>query len=130
MKKRWLLLFGFIGICAVGSVRSAPPVTTSRIETGSIGKITNPASAWLHAQTSKVRAETLGKVAGCKGISSFYQGDGSATRAMDTKNNAFWNVRCADGSSYSVMLYPDGSSKVLACSMMKLMHAGECFKAF
>lgn len=130
-KNRWVLVFGFIGLCSIESARAAPPsATINPIKTGSIGKIVNPASAWLQAQTPEVRAEKLGEIAGCKGVSSFYQGDGSTTHWKDVENDAFWNVRCADGSSYSVMLSPDGSSKVLACSEMKLMHAGECFKAF
>lgn len=56
---------------------------------------------------------------------SFYQGS-------DKSGAAFWNVRCTNGMSYSVAIYPDrtGSTKVLECSVLKALANVDCFVPF
>jgi hypothetical protein len=56
---------------------------------------------------------------------NFFQG-------MTKEDQAIWDVRCASGKAFAVMIEPDavGSTKVLDCSVLKSLSAGECFKKF
>lgn len=46
--------------------------------------------------------------------------------------DAFWNVACSNGKAFSIQVNGDseGSTKIMDCAMLKLVNAGECFKAF
>lgn len=62
----------------------------------------------------------------CASVSrTFFQG-------MDTRGAAFWNVQCAGGEAWQLMINNDagGSARYLSCSMLKTMNAGTCFRAF
>lgn len=87
----------------------------------------NGANAYLQSLSSSARTAMLGKIvgAGCVGSQTFYMGLGTAGLAKD---DAFWSVRCQNGRAYVVQAHPDGKSTVLECSVLKDMHAGECFK--
>lgn len=57
---------------------------------------------------------------------SFFQG-------MEKKSGkAFWNVRCSNKKSFSIMIYNDrvGSTKIMECSILKAVAGTECFKKF
>jgi hypothetical protein len=103
----------------------------------------NPANNWLLHQSPKRQAAMLGKAVGegCVGRTPFYQGtmEKDAKPPRDrrpeapvlpgTENDAFWSIKCGDGRSYSVEVHPDGSGKVLECSVLKLF--GEnCFRKY
>jgi hypothetical protein len=119
---------------------STPAATATAPSSG----VQNPANDWLLSQSSTGQADMLGKVVGdgCKGKTPFYQGNmkSGASSSTDTRpklpvlpgteNDAFWSIRCYDGRSYEVEVHPDGSGKVLECSALKAMGAGECFKKF
>ena len=87
----------------------------------------NGSNAYLLSLTEAARAQMLGKVIGegCSGKLTFYMGTGTSGLARD---HAFWSVRCQDGRAYVVEAHPDGTSNVLECSVLKTLHAGECFK--
>jgi len=148
--KRWILLTGIVGFVAAVAITRTPDQKSSEKQAGSSMKastsshVRNPANDWLLAQTAPAAAEKLGKVAGqgCKGQVAFYQGDmksnsGTSTdhrpklpTLPGTENDAFWNVKCADGRSYSIEVRPDGSGSVLECSVLEAVHGGTCFKKF
>jgi hypothetical protein len=100
----------------------------------------NPANDWLLSQSAKEQAAMLGKVVGdgCKGKTSFYMGrtekhrnqPGQLPPLSGHEHDTFWSIKCTDGRSYAVGVHPDGSGSVLECSMLKAVHAGECFKKF
>ena len=145
MQIRWMVILGCVYVGGCGSSEHGGQQPQASItETQAAEKIKNPAHDWLLAQSNKGQAKMLGQVVGdgCKGKLAFFQGDmnSSATNPADgrpalpvpedSKNDAIWNVKCTDGRSYSVSVHPDGSGKVLECSAIKALHAGECFKKF
>jgi len=79
----------------------------------------------------------LGKVVGegCIGKKAFYMGSMDEHSHKEppiegTEHDAFWSIKCTNGKSYSVEVHPQGDGKVLECSMLKMLHAGECFQKF
>jgi hypothetical protein len=83
----------------------------------------------LMSLSARGQAEMLAKVVGegCQGKRAFYKGSGTTGIG---KNDAFWDVECANGKSYEVEVHPDGSSHVLECSVLEAVRAGKCFKKF
>jgi hypothetical protein len=108
------------------------------------GDVMNPASDSLLAMSPQHQADILGKIVGegCQGKTAFYQGTMSdVPQPKDDRrpqlpvppqrqNDAFWNVMCKNGRSYSVEVHPDGSNKVVDCNAVKMFHLGECFEKF
>ena len=89
----------------------------------------NGANNYLLAATPQVRASTLARAVGdhCRGRTAFYMGLGDARAGLGA-GKGFWSLRCSDGRSFMIQVNPDGTSGVLECSVIKAMHAGECFK--
>lgn len=87
----------------------------------------NGANDYLLAASSSQQATVLGQAVGegCKGNKAFYMGIGKEGIAKD---QGFWSVRCSDGRSFAVMVYPDGSSQVLDCKTLAAVGGGTCFK--
>jgi hypothetical protein len=56
---------------------------------------------------------------------TFYQGS-------DQQGNAFWDVKCAGGGSFVIMVNNDatGSTRILSCAVLKRVNGGTCFKKF
>ncbi|MDR3448228.1 MAG: hypothetical protein P4M15_00490 [Alphaproteobacteria bacterium] len=79
--------------------------------------------------SSSEQAIYLGKAAGCIGKKAFYMGIGTKDEAKD---EAFWSLKCTNGSSYMVSIKPDamGSTQILECALLEYMHGGKCFKKF
>ena len=77
------------------------------------------------------QALSLGRAVGegCQGKVAFLMGLGTQGIAKD---QAFWNVMCADGRSFEVMIAPDaaGSTTVIECQVLQAMGGGTCFKKF
>jgi hypothetical protein len=108
------------------------------------GDANNPANDSLLAMSAQRRADILGKIVGeeCKGKRAFYQGtmkdlpqpEGDHRPQVSVppanENDAFWNVMCKNGRSYSIEVHPDGSNNVVECGSVKILHLGECFKKF
>lgn len=61
----------------------------------------------------------------CSVSRTFYQG---AARNGDV----FWNFACTDGRSWVIQISNDaaGSARLLECSVLEKIDAGECFKRF
>ncbi len=62
----------------------------------------------------------------CPSVSrTFYQGS-------DRSGAAFWNVQCAGGKAWSVMIRNDaiGSTRYLDCDAMLRMEGAPCFRRF
>jgi hypothetical protein len=105
---------------------TAPETKVSR-PTPARGQAENSANDYLLVSKPEERAKRLGNVVGegCVGKTTFYGGIGTKGFA---KNKAFWSVRCTDGRAFMVTVEPDGNGKVLDCTVLKAIKAGECFK--
>jgi len=108
------------------------------------GDVNNPANDSLLAMSAQRQADILGKIVGegCKGKTAFYQGTmkdipqpkGDRRPQLPVpptnEDDAFWNVRCTNGRSYSIEVHQDGSNKVVECGSTQTFNLGECFKKF
>lgn len=89
----------------------------------------NPAQDRLAAMPEVERSETLAvfiKSGGhrCRTVArTFFQGE-------DATGNVFWNVECAGGESYVVVIKNDvtGSTRVMNCRRLRAVIGAECFK--
>jgi hypothetical protein len=56
---------------------------------------------------------------------NFFQG-------QDRAGDAFWNVACANGKSYAIMLINDnsGSTRIMPCDQLNRLHSSRCFQKF
>lgn len=89
----------------------------------------NPAQDRLAAMSELERSATLALfvVSGgnaCRTVArTFFQGE-------DAKGNVFWNVACAGGESYVVVIKNDvpGSTRVMTCSRLRAVAGADCFK--
>lgn len=88
----------------------------------------NPAHDYLVAHPA-TRPQVLAKAVGegCKGQSAFYQATAACSAAGEPAHTALWSVRCTNGKSYSVSVFPDGRSSVMDCALLETLHAGHCF---
>jgi hypothetical protein len=82
----------------------------------------------LVALSEKERNDKLSYVAqdeGCRVTRSFFQG-------FDKSGSAHWNVMCANGKSFAIVIKNDAqrSTRVLECVVIKAMGGAECFKKF
>lgn len=109
---------------APGSAASPTPISTPPPSE----EITaNVASNALLKETPAKQAQALGKVVGdhCHGMRAFYDGIGHDGVSRD---QAFWSLACKDGRTFMIMLSPsDHENKVMECSLLKAVNAGECF---
>lgn len=87
----------------------------------------NRAVDYLLTISPEARAAMLGKIAGsgCRGTTAFNMGTGTKG---SVKNIGSWSVKCTNGKSYNIGINPDGSSKVLNCSVLKTIAHIDCFK--
>ena len=100
----------------------------------------NGANDYLMTLSPNEQAKMLGKVVGegCRGKIAFYQGstDDHAPRPNEIplqpghEHDSIWSVKCANGKSYSVGVYPKGDSSVIECPVLEALHAGHCFQKF
>jgi hypothetical protein len=76
------------------------------------------------------RAATLARVVGhwCVGTEAFPMG---IVTAGNGEGNAYWSLRCADGSAWAVQIDPLAQVTAIDCEVFKENGAGkECFKKF
>ena len=90
----------------------------------------NPAHNRLSAMTESQRKDTLTTFMrsggeSCNVTKTFYQGSAK-------NGDAFWNVACSNGKSWVIQINNNstGSTRLLECSALKAINAGECFKKF
>lgn len=117
----WLALQVVLGVIGHNSTPELPladpqkqPTKTDKEAAGRV--------LYLVSLSEKSRAATLGKVVGggCIGQSSFFMATGH--------DKSFWSVKCANGQSFSVEVNPNGTSKVVECSVLAAWHAGHYFQ--
>jgi predicted nucleic acid-binding Zn ribbon protein len=129
----WLwLLIGFVAIIAMliaaspdNSPTSSQPVATIPAPASVKPKTGNVANDRLLAMSEGEQATYLGAVVedNCVGERAFYMG----LNRID--QNGYWSVGCTNGNKYMVAIAPDsvGSTKILDCSMLKLVAKMNCF---
>jgi hypothetical protein len=90
----------------------------------------NPANQKLLSMKPADRASVLAKAVGnwCIGTEAFPMG---VTKAGRGAGNAYWSLRCADGSAWAVQIDPFAEVTAINCATFDAMAAGkECFKRF
>ena len=93
-------------------------------------KPVNPANDRLEKLPAAERTAVLSRAAPnwCIGIETFLMGLETAGAA---KGNAYWSLRCVDGSTWAVQVDPLAGVTVIDCDAFKAAAAGkECFKKF
>ncbi len=90
----------------------------------------NQANEKLLQLTPAERAADLARAVGhwCIGTEAFQMGVISAGRGA---GNAYWSLRCADGSAWAIQIDPLAAVVAIDCDTFKANGAGrECFKKF
>jgi hypothetical protein len=90
----------------------------------------NPANQKLLAMKPAARAALLAKMVGhwCIGTEAFPMG---VTKTGRGTGNAYWSLRCADGSAWAVQIDPLAEVTAIDCATFDAMAAGKkCFKRF
>lgn len=100
---------------------------------GALGapKTLNPANDQLLKLTPAQRAAKLAGAVGhwCIGTEAFLMGVTTTEGAGE--GNAYWSLRCADGSEWAVQLDPLAGVTAMDCEHFKDAALGkECFKKF
>jgi hypothetical protein len=96
-----------------------------------LGALANPAHNQISGLDEGTRAAVFAKLLRsggerCPSVTrTFYQGSSKG-------GDAHWNVQCSDGKAWSVMVYNNatGSTRYVACDLLKAMNAGQCFRKF
>lgn len=100
----------------------------SEVFTGVVA-FANPAQDRLAGMPEVERSEALAVFVEsgghpCRTVArTFFQG-------ADAKGNVFWNVACAGGESYVVVIKNDvpGSTRVMNCRRLRAVAGADCFK--
>ena len=93
-------------------------------------KSINPANDKLERLAPAERAAQLAHVVGhwCIGTEAFLMGVETAGRAA---GNAYWSLRCIDGSTWAIQIDPLAEVTAIDCASYKAAGGGkECFKKF
>lgn len=88
----------------------------------------NPANAKLMQMTPPARAAELARAVGhwCIGTEAFPMGEVASGPGA---GNAYWSLRCADGSAWAIQIGPLGEYTAIDCAAFNDNAAGkECFK--
>jgi hypothetical protein len=115
---------------------AALAIGASLIAAGAVGaaqrptKSANPANDKLVKMPVPERAGTLARAIGnwCIGTETFLMGVETSGAAA---GNAYWSLRCADGTAWAVQVDPLAEVTAIDCDSFKENGAGkECFKKF
>ncbi|HTT78409.1 MAG TPA: hypothetical protein VMF86_01905 [Stellaceae bacterium] len=90
----------------------------------------NPVNQKLLAMKPADRAALLAKAVGhwCIGTEAFPMG---VTKTGRGAGNAYWSLRCADGSAWAVQIDPLAEVTAINCGVFNAMAEGkQCFKRF
>jgi hypothetical protein len=90
----------------------------------------NPVNAKLFSMKPAERAALLAKAVGhwCIGTEAFQMGVATTGRGA---GNAYWSLRCADGSAWALQIDPFADVTAVDCVHFNAQAGGkECFKRF
>ncbi|HLY44199.1 MAG TPA: hypothetical protein VKQ73_01365 [Stellaceae bacterium] len=90
----------------------------------------NPANDRLVRMAPAARAAELAQAVGhwCIGTETFLMGVSDSGRGA---GNAYWSLRCADGSTWAIQIDPLAEVTAIDCDTFNAQGAGkECFKKF
>jgi hypothetical protein len=90
----------------------------------------NPANEELLSLSPPERAEKLARSISqwCIGTETFLMG---IIGAGPGKGNAYWSLRCADGTQWAIQIDPEAGATAIGCDEFKNAAPGkECFKKF
>jgi hypothetical protein len=93
--------------------------------------LANRANDMLKEKSNVARNRFFGRFLDTSGANcgrvarNFFQG-------QDRAGDAFWNVACANGKSYVIMLINDnsGSTRIMPCDRLDRLHSSRCFEKF
>lgn len=114
------------GATAAEKRAAAPAVAPAAVS----GAVSNPANDKLVNELPAARAGQLAHVVGhwCIGTDTFLMGVAASGPAS---GNAYWSIRCTDGSTWAVQVDPEASVTAIDCASFKEAGAGkECFRKF
>lgn len=121
MRSGWSAVLAIAAILVAGTVDAAPTQQS---------KSHNPANDELLKLAPPERAARLARAVGnwCIGTESFLMG---VLDAGPGEGNAYWSLRCADGTAWAVQVDPLSEVTAIDCDTFKEAAAGkECFKKF
>jgi hypothetical protein len=90
----------------------------------------NPANEELLKLSPPERAETLARAISrwCIGTEAFLMG---VIGAGPGRGNAYWSLRCADGTTWAIQIDPGAGATAIGCDEFAAAGGGrECFKEF
>jgi len=120
MRYGWRTALAILAILAAGAAAGAARRAGSA----------NPANDKLLQMSEPDRAATLARAIGhwCVGTEAFPMG---IIAAGTGAGNAYWSLRCLDGSTWAVQIDPLAGVTAIDCDTYKEKGAGkECFKKF
>ena len=121
------LPFGWCAAAVIATVLAANGVAGAA---GRPAASLNPGNDKLLKMPPAQRSAVLAKVVGhwCIGTETSLMG---VIQSGAGEGNAYWSVRCADGSAWAVQLNPDETYVAIDCAEYKAVGDGkECFKKF
>lgn len=121
MRFGWCPALALAIVCFAGAAAGA-----AKHPAGSV----NPANDKLLSMKPAARAAVLAKAVGhwCIGTEAFLMGVSTSGRGA---GNAYWSLRCADGSAWAVQIDPLAEVTAIDCAVFNAQAAGkECFKKF
>jgi hypothetical protein len=120
----------FVGLMAlVLAVLVMCPAAAELVSPGGSPSL-NPANEELLKLSPPERAEKLARAISrwCIGTEAFLMG---VIGAGPGRGNAYWSLRCADGSSWVIQIDPQAGATAIGCEEYAVAAPGkECFKEF
>ena len=117
-----------IMMLALTAAAAVAPASADLVSPG--GGPLNPANDELLKLPAPERAEKLARAISewCIGTDAFLMG---VVGAGPGRGNAYWSLRCADGSEWAIQIDPQAEITAIDCETFKQATPGkECFKQF
>jgi hypothetical protein len=111
------------------SVFAMNPANAQLVAPGGLPHL-NPANEELLRLSPPERAEMLARAISrwCIGTEAFLMG---VIGAGPGRGNAYWSLRCADGTTWAIQIDPQAGATAIGCDEFAAAAPGrECFKAF
>ena len=122
-------LAGLLALAVAFSALAINPAGAQLVAPGGLPDL-NPANQELLKLPPPERAETLARAVSqwCIGTEAFLMG---VIGAGPGRGNAYWSLRCADGSAWAIQIDPQAEVTAIGCDEYAAAAPGkECFKAF